>query len=95
MFRDQEFLTACVINTNIKKCAALFFLIIFAYKALRLRMKRLYSKKNQPFESLSALCYDNFIVDSLRKWTIPHSLYIRTLSVQTAPYRESWSTECK
>lgn len=34
------------------------------------------------FESLGALCYDNFIVDSLRKWTIPHSQYAPFLCKQ-------------
>lgn len=45
------------------------------------------------FESLGALCYDNFIVDSLRKWTTPHSQYAPFLCKQL--HIESWSTECK
>lgn len=45
------------------------------------------------FESLSVLCYDNFIVDSLRKWTIPQPQYAHFLCKQL--HRESWSTEYK
>lgn len=96
--RDCQFLHAFMWSmlTRVLKLSRLFFLIIFPQSTSPLqlmsphflRMKRLYCKKKKKstFESLSALCYDNFIVDSLREMDNP-SPSVCTPSVQTAPYR--------